>query len=183
MRKADKKAEVKKIKKYLEKSDGVLVLHYRGINVHESDELRRTLKALGAELRVVKNSLARIALDGTDKEKVSSLIEGPVALVLTGDDPSLAAKALKQFSQGRSEFRLLGGFHSGRLFDKKDAEWLASLPPRDALVAKMLGSVSSPVSSLVGIGGRIIGKLLYTLSAVVQKKEQEESHSGAREEP
>ncbi|MDD5448307.1 MAG: 50S ribosomal protein L10 [Actinomycetota bacterium] len=179
MRKAEKKEEVKKIKKRLEKSDGVLLLCYRGIKVYESNELRRMLKTLGAELRVVKNSLARIALEGTDKEKVSSLIEGPVALVLTGDDPSSVAKALKQFSQGRKEFRLLGGLYSGRLFDEKEAEWLASLPPRDILIAKMLGSVSSPVGSLVSIGERVISKLIYTLSAVARKRELEENQGGA----
>jgi len=146
----DKKEKVKQIKKWFDKSDSLLVLHYKGLSVSEANELRGTLSGMDCELRVVKNTLTRIALADSPKESVTPLIDGPVAVVFVHTDPAGVAKTIRDFGKGRKEFFMLGGWLEGTVLDSKQVESFALLPSREVLLAQLVSAVQSPLSRLVG---------------------------------
>lgn len=169
----DKKEKVKQIKKWFDKSDSFLVLRYRGLRVAEANEFRGLVTRNDAQARVLKNTLTRIALDGTDKEGLIPLIDGPVAIVFAGEEPVTVARLVKDFSKGREEFFLLGGMISGRVLDGKQVEAYAVLPSRQVMLGQALGSLAAPLSGLVGVAAGPIRKLLYLMKAVAETKPAE----------
>ncbi|MFH1150631.1 MAG: 50S ribosomal protein L10 [Actinomycetota bacterium] len=178
----EKKEKVKQIKKWFDKSDSFLVLRYRGLRVAEANEFRGMVVQNGAQMRVLKNTLTRIALEGTDKEGLISVIDGPVAIIFAGEEPAGVARLVKDYSRGRQEFFLLGGMISGRVLDGKQVETYATLPPRDVLLSQLLGSVAAPLSGLVGVAAGPIRKLLYLMRAVADTKPAE-APAPVKEEP
>jgi large subunit ribosomal protein L10 len=115
----DKKEKVKQIKKWFDKSESLLVLHYKGLSVSEANELRVALSGMDCELRVVKNTLTRIALADSPKEGMTPLIDGPVAVAFVNENPAAVAKVIRDFGKGREEFYLRGGLLEGRVLDGK----------------------------------------------------------------
>jgi large subunit ribosomal protein L10 len=166
----EKKDKVKQIKKWFEKADSLLVLHYRGLKVSEANELRKQISGLEGELRVLKNTLTRIALADTPREELVPLFEGPVAVVFMNDDPAPVARAIRDFARGRQEFFLLGGMLEGRVLTGKEVEAFAMLPTREVLVAIALGRLASPLSGLVNVMAGPIRQLLGVLEAVAVKQ-------------
>ncbi len=169
----EKKQKVKQIKKWFDKSDSFLVLRYRGLRVAEASEFRGLVAQNDAQLRVLKNTLTKIALEGTDKEGLIPIIDGPVAIVFAGEEPAPVARLVKDFSRGRNEFFLLGGLISGRVLDGKQVEEFAVLPSRQVMLGLALGSVAAPLSGLVGVAAGPIRKLLYLMKAVAETKPAE----------
>lgn len=179
----EKKEKVKQITKWFEKSDSLLVLHYKGLKVSEANELREQIRGMDSELRVLKNTLTRIALADTPREELVPLFDGPVAVVFVKEDPAPVARALRDFSRGRQEFYLLGGMLEGHVLSGKQVEAFAMLPPRDVLVAQALGRVAAPLSGMVGVLAGPIRKMLGVMQAVVSKKEAEAPSVAAPEAP
>lgn len=173
----EKKEKVKQIRKWFEGTDSLLVVRYKGLRVAEANALRRRIKDLGAELRVLKNTLTRLALADSDKEALTELVDGPIAVVFARDDLTPVAGVIREFSKGREEFYLMGGLLEGRLIDVEQARMLASLPPRDVVMAQMIGKVSSPLTAAVNVCVAPLRKLVGLLNALVEKKKAE----GARE--
>ncbi len=165
----EKRERVKQIKKWFDKSESLLLLRYKGLTVSEANELREQVKAMDSELRVVKNTLTRIALADTANEELSPMFEGPVAVVFVNRDPGPVARALRDFSRGRKEFYLLGGMVEGRTMTGKQVEAFAMLPPREALVAQMLGTLKAPLSAAVGVGAGVIRKMLGLFQAIAEQ--------------
>lgn len=141
---------VKQISKWFDDSDSLLVLRYRGLRVAEANELRQKLTSLDSNLRVMKNTLAKIAISDTPKEGIVPLIDGPVAIVFVRKDAAAVAKVLKDYSKGRKEFSLLGGWLDGSVLDARQVEAFALLPPREVLLAQLVGMIQSPLSKLAG---------------------------------
>jgi len=166
----EKKEKVKQIKKWFEQSDSLLVLHYRGLKVSEANELRGQVKGMNSELRVLKNTLARIALAGTPNEGLATMLDGPVAVVFVREDPAPVARSLRDFARGRDDFYLLGGMLEGRVLTGGEVEAFALLPPREVLVGMALGSVASPLSGLVGVMAGPLRKMLGVMQAITDKK-------------
>lgn len=168
----ENKEKVRQIKKWFEKSDALLVLRYRGLRVSEADELREQVKSMNSEMRVMKNTLARIALAGTANEGLVSLLDGPVAMVFVHDDPAPIARSLRDFARGRKEFHLLGGMLEGKVLDGKQVEAFAMLPPREALIAQALGVAVSPLSSFATVIAGPIRKLMTVMRAISENANQ-----------
>jgi len=169
----EKKDKVKQIAKWFDASDQLLVLRYRGLRVFEANELRVKLTEMDSDLRVLKNTLTKIALEDTPKAGLVPLIDGPIAVVFVRDDAAAVAKALKDYSKGRKEFFLLGGLLEGRVLDGKQVESFASLPSREVLLAQLIGIVQAPLSRMIGTVVAPARKMLGLFQALAEKNAAE----------
>jgi large subunit ribosomal protein L10 len=169
----EKKEKVKKIKKWFEKTDSLLVLHYKGLKVSEATELRTQVSGMNAELRVVKNTLTRLALADTPKEGLVSLLDGPVAVVFVNEDPVPVARAIRDFAKGRQEFYLLGGMIEGQILSGAQVESVAVLPPREVLLAQMVGAIQAPLAGLLARVSAPLRKTLGLFKALAAQAEPE----------
>lgn len=168
---SEKKEKVKQIEKWFDASGSVLVLRYKGLKVFEANELRAMVGKSDAELRVLKNTLTRIALDDTPHQELIKYIDGPIAVVFAGREPAAVARVIKDYSRGREDFGLLGGWFQDTLITGKQAELLATLPPREALLARMLGQAAAPLYGLVGVCAGPLRKMLGLFQALKEKAE------------
>jgi len=147
-----------------------VVTHYRGLSVAKMGELRRSLRAAEVSLQVVKNTLARRAAEGTDFSVAEDLFTGPVA-VAYGNDPVGLAKALSDFAKSNEALKILGGVLDGKRLEKAEISALASLPPREILLARLLGSLQSPLSGFVRTLNEVPASFVRTLAAVCDQKQ------------
>lgn len=147
-----------------------VVCHYRGLTVGEMSELRANMRPTGATMRVVKNTLVRRALEGTDFTELSQFLSGPTILTIASD-PVGPAKVLTEFAKNHPNLVPLGGVLEGDVIKPEELEQLAKLPSREVLVAKVLGSMQAPISNLVGTLAALNGGLVRVLDQVRQQKE------------
>ncbi len=139
MAREEKVAEVAEIRDRLAGSAATLLTHYRGLSVKEMKQLRRELAASSAELRVVKNTLAKRAVADAGIEGLDDLLEGPTSLVFCADDPVGPAKALKRFAKDHPDLVIRGGYLDGAVMDAEETTRLADLASREELLAKLAG--------------------------------------------
>jgi large subunit ribosomal protein L10 len=135
----DKVAKVDEVKQELTGAAATLLTHYRGLSVTELAELRRTLRETDAELRVVKNTLARRAAADAGIDGLDELLVGPTGLVFCAEDPVGPAKALQAFAKDHPALVLRGGYLDGEVLDESAATRLADLESRDELLARFAG--------------------------------------------
>jgi len=147
-----------------------IVAQYRGLTVTEMGELRASLHQSGVSLQVVKNTLARRAAEGTDFKVAEELFTGPVAIAY-GTDPVGMAKAIADFAKVHEALEIRGGVLDGKAIDAAGIKALANLPSRDVLLAKMLGSMLSPISGFVRTLNEIPGSFVRVLAAVRDQKD------------
>jgi large subunit ribosomal protein L10 len=134
-----KVAEVAEIRDSVAGSVATLLTHYRGLSVKDMGQLRTALRAADAELRVVKNTLAKRAAADAGIEGLDEMLVGPTALVICGTDPVGPAKALKAFAKDHPDLIIRGGYLDGAVMDAAEASRLADLMSREELLAKMAG--------------------------------------------
>jgi large subunit ribosomal protein L10 len=135
----DKVAEVAEVRERLAGSAATLLAHYRGLTVKQMKQLRRELSESNAELRVVKNTLARRAAADAGIEGLDDLLEGPTSLVFCADDPVGPAKALKRFAKNHPSLVIRGGYLDGAVMGPEEASRLADLASREELLARFAG--------------------------------------------
>lgn len=147
--KKEKQLIIDEIKGKLEKATSAVVIDYIGITVAQADAMRKKLREADVDYTVYKNTLVKRAIEGTQFEGLADVLEGPSALAISYDDAVAPARvingAIKEFK--KMEFK--AGVVEGTLFDAKGLESIASLPSRDELIAKFMGSINSPVSKAV----------------------------------
>ena len=151
---------------------GILV-QYQGITVEDDTKLRAAMRAAGVEYTVIKNSLIGRACDKAGFEAMKEHLEGMNAVAISYDDPIAPAKILKEYAEKIETFTLRAGFLDGAVVDEATVKELADIPPKEVLIAKMLGSLQSPISGLA-----------VALQAVVDKNGEvaaEEAPAGAEE--
>ena len=144
----EKKFLVREVTQHLEKSDYVFLADFSGVTVDESDELRGDLASLGAEFHVVKNSALKIAATERDITISEEFLSGPTAIV-TGGDPSGAAKVLGAFQKSTSKFFVKAGALGDRQLTAKEVSSLADLPNLETLQAQFLSLLGTPATQLV----------------------------------
>lgn len=143
-----------------------ILLDYRGLSVQEMTALRRLLQAEGAELKVVKNTLARRASKDTPFEGLEGAFSGPTSVALCAGDIVAPAKALRGFGGGKRGLQVTGGLLEGRPLGPKDVERAATLPPRDVLLAQLMGGLQAPLGRLAGVLRSLSARLIWTLVAI-----------------
>lgn len=145
--------------------NAVVVVANHGLTVAEMSELRGELRQAGANMKVVKNRLAKIAVAGKPSEKIANLFRGPTAIAFS-EDPVAAAKAVDKFAKKNNRLAILGGAMGEEIFDHKGVKALASMPSREELLGSIVQTLMSPAATLVGAiaapGAQIAG-ILETL--------------------
>ncbi len=144
-----KEQHVQEISDRLKKAKSVVMFDYRGLTVEEDTNLRNEMRKNGVEYVVLKNSMVERACRelGVD-EKVHEMLKGPSAFAFGYDDPVAPAKVLKDFVKKVKKCAVKGGLVDGAVTDPAGIDALADLPPREVLIARMLGSMMSPITGL-----------------------------------
>ncbi len=156
-----KEAKVAEIKEKLEKAQGVILTKYQGLTVEEDTELRKSLREAGVEYKVYKNTLVTLAAKELGHEGIVEYLEGPVSIAIGYEDPTAPARVLNDFAKNHKKLELKAGIVQGEIFDGEKVKQLASIPPKEVLIAKLLGSFKAPLSNLA-----------YLLNAIKEKQEQ-----------
>ena len=166
----DKKALVKEVNAVAGDSVTAVAAEYRGLSVAEMTELRKAARNAGVYMRVVKNTLARRAVEGTEFECMQETLKGPILLAFAKDDPGAAARVIKDFAKGHDALQAVSLSVGGQLLPGSDLAKLASLPTLDQARAMMLGVLLAPMTKLVGTLAEAPAMLVRTLGA---RSEQE----------
>jgi len=150
MSRKQKDAEVKELNERFSNDEMVVLTHYSGLTVKEISDLRASLREEGASFKVTKNSLAKIAIKGTQFEGLADMFTGPTG-VATSQDPVAAAKAAYEFAKGNNKLVILGGALGSEILDAKSVEALAKLPSLDEIRSKLVGLLQAPATKLAGL--------------------------------
>ncbi|OGP12852.1 MAG: 50S ribosomal protein L10 [Deltaproteobacteria bacterium GWA2_47_9] len=148
MEKKKKEDEVSELREKFSRANAAILGDYRGLTVSQIDKLRNALRNVSGELRVAKNTLARIASKGTGIEKIESHLKGPTAIILSYSDQAAVAKALTAFAKEQDKFKIRVGVLGNTVLDVKGIKALAELPGLDQLRANILGLIQAPASKL-----------------------------------
>lgn len=146
----EKKYLVQEINDHLDKSDYFFLTDYSGVSVVEAAEIRKGLAEHGAEYHVVKNRLLNVALKEREIEGTEDFLAGPTALIVGGDNPSGAAKAVSKFIKAKEKFTWKGGAVGNEVYDSAKINILKDLPSIEVLQAQLLGLLNTPAQKLVG---------------------------------
>ncbi|MFQ5924700.1 MAG: 50S ribosomal protein L10 [Dehalococcoidia bacterium] len=172
MRREEKKEAVRELAQKLSQCNIVITTDYRGLSVAEMTELRRRLRQGEIEYRVVKNTLARFAAAAADKEGLMGIIEGPTAIAFGYGDVTEPAKALIDYIRSSNvELRIRGGLLDRRVLSPSEVTALASLPPREVLIARLLGGMQGAMSALVTVLNATLAGFLGLLNAQIKQLE------------
>ncbi len=167
---AQKAEIVKNLREKFLNSEGVFVTTFKGFTVAESNEIRKLIREKGGEFRVVKNTLIKLASQETPFQPVTEYVEGPTALVIAYKDPIEIAKVLNKFIKDHPSLKLRGFVIQGRGFKAEAIEDLVKLPPKEILLAQVLGTLQAPIANFIGVLSAIIRNFLYVLKAIEEKK-------------
>ena len=165
-----KNEKIEYYKKQFEKAKVAVVADYRGLSVEEITELRRGLQKEQADLTVTKNTLLKVASKGSDFEAIESLMQGPTAIAFGYGDEVAAAKVLAKFIKENKKGEILGAVLDGKVLSKEEATKLASMPSKEELYAKILGSINSPASGIVYSVNGVMSALVRAIDAVREQK-------------
>ncbi len=148
MERAEKREVVSALHDVFAETGVVVVAHYSGLSVAQMTKLRSDMRDAGGRVKVAKNRLVRLALEGTDAKGISELMTGPTCLAFS-DDPVAAPKVAVKFAKGNDKFVILGGTMGTTVLDAKAVSSLAELPSLDELRSKLIGLVQAPATKVV----------------------------------
>ena len=146
-----KEAKVAEIKEKLQKATSVVINKYQGLTVEEDTLLRKNLREAGVEYKVYKNTLVTIAAKELGLEGIVEYLEGPVSIAFGYEDVTVAARVLNDFAKDHKNLELKAGIVEGELYDEAKIKQLATIPSKEVLIAKLLGSIKSPISSFARV--------------------------------
>ncbi len=166
----EKQLVVKELAEKLKLAKGTVLTDYRGLNVEKVTDLRNKLRAANIEYRVVKNTLLRLAAEDAGIKGLERYLEGPTALAMSAD-PVAPAKVLADWIKANKMLELKGGILEGKVISAQSVTGLASLPPREVLLAMVVGTMNAPIIGLVNVLQGPLRKLVYAVDAVAKQKE------------
>jgi large subunit ribosomal protein L10 len=152
-------------------SRGAIVSEYRGLSVADLSKVRRELREKGVSYTVVKNRLARIAAESAGRTEIMPLLSGPTAVTLGGADEAALARATLDALRPYRNIVVRGGAISGTTIDAEGVTRLATLPPRDVLLAQLAGGIASPLSTMAGLLAAPLRNLGYALTQLRDQRE------------
>ena len=190
MPRPEKVQAVEEIKERFENAEATFLTEYRGLTVNEQQELRRGLRATGAEYKVVKMSLARLAVEELGLDELTESMNGPTAIAFASTDPVPVAKALKDFAKDHEHLVLKVGLMSGKLLPPEQISKLADIEPRDVLLGRIAGAFKAPLAKMAGMLGSFTRDSASMFAQLLEKKEEsgeygpsEEAEAPAAAEP
>jgi large subunit ribosomal protein L10 len=161
--------EVKNLAEKFKTMKGLILTQYHGLNVEEISELRLKLRPLNCEYAVVKNTLSEIALKEAGIDAGNNFV-GPTALVIENGDIVSPAKVVFEFAKTHAKLKVKAGFVEGKFVDSAVVQQLSALPSREVLIAKMLGSMNSPITGFVNVLMANIRGLVTVLDEIAKKQ-------------
>ena len=167
----EKAAVVAEVSAEMAKAQAIVVAEYRGLEVGAITALRKQARGQGVYLRVLKNTLARRAIAGTPFEKLSDQLVGPLIYGISSD-PVAAAKVLNDFAKSNDKLVLKAGAMPNSVLDANGVKALATMPSREELLAKLLGTMQAPIAQFVRTLNEVPGKFVRTLAALRDQREQ-----------
>jgi len=165
---AQKEAVVGELGQIFSDSGVVVVAHYTGLTVAEMTDFRNRMREAGGSVRVAKNRLAKIALEGTPSASIASLLEGQTVLAYS-EDPVTAAKVVEAYAKDNEKLVILGGAMGENPLDKAGVKAVAAMPSREELIASIVGCIAAPAANIAGAIGAPASNIASILSTIEEK--------------
>ena len=164
-------AMLEKVAGSLEASSGVFVVDYRGLSVKETQEVRRALREAGAEMKVYKNNIVKIALENAGMPNIDEMLAGTCAYIFFEKDPVDAAKVIKEQSEKLKKMEFVGAIADGKALTSDEAKAYADLPNREQLMGQIAGLISGFARGIAVCVNEVPSGLARTISAVSEQKQ------------
>lgn len=165
-----KQAIVQEIADKMKNAQGTVVVDYRGLNAEEVTELRKKARENNIDYKVYKNSMMRFAAKEAGVEGLLDVLVGPTAIAFCEDDPVAPAKLINDFAGEHKALEIKAGVVEGKVLDVAGVKELAELPPREVLVAKVLGGLNAPISGFANVLNANLKGLVVALNAIAEQK-------------
>ena len=165
-----KKTVVADIKDKISRAQSIVLVDYRGLTVEEVTDLRNQFRKAGVAYKVLKNTYIKRAVDELNVTGLDEHLNGPTAVAFGVTDPAAPAKILKEFIADKKKMTVKCGIVDKQVIDVKGVEALAELPPKEVLIAKLMGSLNSPISGFVGVLSGVLRSFVYAVEAVRKQK-------------
>ena len=149
---------VEEISASIKDAQSVVLVDYRGLTVEQDTNLRKELRNAGVTYKVYKNTLMNFAFKGTDCEALAPYLEGPSALAISTTDATAPARVLAKFAKTADKLEIKGGIVEGVAYDAKGIAGIASIPSREELLSKLLGSIQSPITNFARVMNQLAEK-------------------------
>ena len=149
---------VEEISAGIKDAQSVVLVDYRGLTVEEDTELRKQLRAAGVTYKVYKNTMMNFAFKGTDFEGLAPYLNGPSAMAYSTSDATAPARVIAEFAKKAKALEIKAGVVEGNVYDAKGMEAIASIPSRDVLISRLLGSMQSPMANFARVINQIAEK-------------------------
>ncbi|HPB80987.1 MAG TPA: 50S ribosomal protein L10 [Spirochaetota bacterium] len=162
--------EVKSLEEKLQAKKNIILTNYTGIKVKDLSELRNKLREVGADYKVVKNNLFKIALKNNGYEALDEHLKGPVAVAFTAEDITSTAKVLKEFKKEQAAFSFFAGVMDDVIYDAGGVTRLADLPSKEVLLSQVLSLINGPGSGIAMGMNQIMASLARGIKAVAEQK-------------
>ena len=153
-----KQPVVDEIKGVLEGAAGAVIVDYRGLTVEQDTQLRKKLRGAGVTYKVDKNNLIKRAAEGTEFAALEPQLEGPTALAVSKEDATAPARILAEFAKTAPKLELKASIVEGNYYDQAGTQVIATIPSREVLLGKLLGSIQSPITNLARVLNQIAEK-------------------------
>ncbi len=167
---AFKTSVVEGVKEKMQAAQSMVLIDYRGLTVAEVTDLRNRCRKEGVEYAVIKNTMIRKAAEELGIEGLEPMLHGPTAVAFGMTDAVAPAKVLVNFIKDVKKTEIKCGVMEGKVLDVKGVEALAELPPKEVLIAKMMGSLNAPITNFVGVLSATLRSLVYAIEAVRKQK-------------
>ena len=175
LNRTEKSQIVSELQKKFENAKGIVFTDYRGLNVEEITGLRNSLRESALEYRVVKNTLARIAAEGTPVDQAKDILAGPIGIAVGYDDPVLVVKKVLEFNKTNDKLEVKGGIVEGSIFSLDQLQTIAKLPPKEVQLSMLAGVMKAPATKLAGLLSATVTRLAYAMEALKDKKNNTEN--------
>ena len=139
-------------------AQSIVLVDYRGLTVEQDTQLRKNLREAGVTYKVYKNTYMTRALKGTEFECLTEYLEGPSAIAISKDDATAPARLLAEFAKTAEKLEIKAGIVEGTVYDAKGIEAIASIPSRDVLISRLLGSMQSPITNFARVMNQLAEK-------------------------
>ena len=149
---------VEEIKAQLDGAQSAVLVDYRGLTVEQDTKLRKELREAGVIYKVYKNTMVRFAIDGTEFDSLKDQLEGPNAIAISKDDATAPARILAKFAKEADALEIKCGVVEGTFYDQAGIKAISSIPSREELLSKMLGSLQSPITNFARVLKQIADK-------------------------
>ena len=164
-------------------AQSVVIVDYRGLTVAQDTELRKQLREAGIIYKVCKNTMMKRAFEGTEFEGLAQYLEGPSAMAVSKDDATAAARILCKFAKDADKLEVKAGVVEGKVYDEAGVKALSTIPSREELLSKLLGSIQSPITNFARVMNQLAEKGGASACEAPAKEEAPAAEAVAEEAP